>query len=63
MCKRRAFNALARNIDLIEVNRTKIVTRKLKITLAEVVKNDMLIKKVTKYNFGYDIMTEMNKCG
>ena len=46
--QRRAFNALARNIDLIEVNRTKIVTRKLKITLAELVKSDMLIKKVTK---------------
>lgn len=33
---------------MIEGNRTKIVTRKLKITLAKVVKNDMLIKKVTK---------------
>lgn len=44
--QRRVINTLARNIELIQVEWTKKSRGRPKITLGEVVKNDMWIKDV-----------------
>jgi hypothetical protein len=46
--QRRAINAPVRKSELIQVEGTKKGRGRPKITLIEVVKNDMLIKKVTE---------------
>ena len=52
-----------RNSNLIQVKKKKKVRWKPKITLLEVVKNDILINEVTNSDFGYDRIIEKNTCG
>ena len=46
--KRKVINVLVRNNELIQVEGTKKGRVRQKTTLIEVVKNDLLIKKITK---------------
>ena len=46
--KRKVINVLVRNNELIQVERTKKGRVRQKTTLIEVVKNDLLIKKITE---------------
>lgn len=42
-----AINVPIRKSELIEVKKTKVNRKKLKITLVEIIKNTLLIKEVT----------------